>query len=80
MPITLSLDVTGAIDSGEQLTQVVWVFLPDEPAESLAALVCLPGGTYDKRYWHLEIDGHPGYSFGEHLARAVRQPPSTHHC
>lgn len=42
----------------------------DEPAESLAALVCLPGGTYDKRYWHLEIERHPGYSFGEHLARA----------
>ncbi|CQD18409.1 hypothetical protein BN000_04172 [Mycobacterium europaeum] len=80
MPITLSLDVTGAIDSGEQLTQVVWVLLPDEPAESLAALVYLPGGTYDKHYWHLKIDGHPGYSFGEHLARAVGQPPSTHHC
>ncbi|MGB8389508.1 alpha/beta hydrolase [Mycobacterium sp.] len=70
MPITLTLDVTEAINSGEQLTQVAWVFLPDEPAESLAALVCLPGGTYDKRYWHLEIERHPGYSFGEHLARA----------
>ena len=70
MPITLTLDVTEAIGSGEQLTQVVWVFLPDEPAESLAALVCLPGGTYDKRYWHLEIEGHPGYRFGEDMARA----------
>jgi pimeloyl-ACP methyl ester carboxylesterase len=26
-------------------------------------LVCLPGGTYNHRYWDLEVDGHPGYSF-----------------
>ncbi|MGO9099809.1 MAG: hypothetical protein ACLP9Y_10385 [Mycobacterium sp.] len=28
------------------------------------------GGLYDKRYWHMQIDGHPGYSFAEHLAAA----------
>jgi pimeloyl-ACP methyl ester carboxylesterase len=36
--------------------------------EVAGLLVCLAGGTYDKHYWHLEVTGHPGYSFAEHLA------------
>lgn len=70
MPLSLTFDVSDAIGSGEQLTQAGWAFLPDRPAEAPAILVCLAGGLYDKHYWHLEIDGHPGYSFGAHLAEA----------
>jgi alpha-beta hydrolase superfamily lysophospholipase len=69
-PIDLTFDVTAAVGSGERLTQAAWAFLPKRPAEAPAVLLCLAGGTYDKHYWHLEIDGHPGYSFGEHLAAA----------
>jgi len=67
-PAALSFDVTAAIGSGEQLTQQAWLFLPERPADAPAVLLCLAGGTYDKHYWHIDIDGHPGYSFGEHLA------------
>lgn len=70
MPLPLTFDVTKAVGSGERLTQAAWAFLPRRPAEAPAILVCLAGGLYDKHYWHLEIDGHPGYSFGEHLAGA----------
>jgi len=67
-PRELTFDVTDAIATGERLTQTSWLFLPEDPAAAPAALVCLAGGTYDKRYWHLEVPGHPGYSFAEHLA------------
>lgn len=70
-PVSLTFDVTAAaVGSGEQLTQAAWAFLPERPADADAVLLCLAGGTYDKHYWHIEIDGHPGYSFGEHLAEA----------
>ncbi|OBI44826.1 alpha/beta hydrolase [Mycobacterium sp. E796] len=70
MPTPLTFDVSDAIGSGEQLTQTAWAFLPEHPTEAPAILVCLAGGLYDKHYWHMEIDGHPGYSFGEHIADA----------
>ena len=50
------------------LEQAAWIFAPEQPNAVRAALVCLAGGTYDKRYWHMEIAGHPGYSFAEHMA------------
>jgi alpha-beta hydrolase superfamily lysophospholipase len=65
-PKELSFDVTTAIGTGEPLIQTAWLFQPEGPPK--AALLCLAGGTYDKHYWHLEIPGHPGYSFAEHLA------------
>jgi alpha-beta hydrolase superfamily lysophospholipase len=64
----LSVEVGEAIGSGEPLRQTAWLFVPPEPAGTKAVLLCLAGGTYDKRYWHLEVPGHPGYSFAEHLA------------
>lgn len=67
-PLTLNFDVTAGVGTGERLAQAAWLFLPDDPANAAAVLLCLAGGTYDKHYWHIEIDGHPGYSFGEHLA------------
>lgn len=67
MPVTLKFDVSDAVGSG-RLTQAAWVFLPNQPLEAPAILVCLAGGLYDKHYWHMEIPGHAGYSFGEHMA------------
>ncbi|WP_234897808.1 alpha/beta hydrolase [Mycolicibacterium vanbaalenii] len=70
MPIPLTFDVTAGVGTGEHLTQAGWAFLPPRPADAVGTLLCLPGGLYDKRYWHMQIDGHPGYSFAEHLAAA----------
>jgi pimeloyl-ACP methyl ester carboxylesterase len=67
-PQILTFDVTEAVGSGESLSQTAWLFLPGDPARATAVLVCLAGGTYDKRYWHLEVPGRRGYSFAEHLA------------
>ncbi|MFZ0715654.1 hypothetical protein [Mycobacterium sp.] len=66
-PLELSFDVTAAWDTGQALTQSAWIFLPDT-ASPLGILCGLSGGTYDKHYWHLDVPGHPGYSFAEHLA------------
>ena len=65
---SLTFDVTTGVGSDEALRQEAWIFLPERPADAHAVLVCLAGGTYDKHYWHIDIDGHSGYSFGEHLA------------
>lgn len=67
-PQELSFDVTEVVGTAEPLSQAAWLFLPDDPARAHAVLLCLAGGTYDKRYWHLDVPGHPGYSFAEHLA------------
>ncbi|HVV10525.1 alpha/beta hydrolase [Amycolatopsis sp.] len=67
-PRALTFDVTDAAATGESLTQTAWLFLPPRPAGAPAVLVCLAGGTYDKRYWHPEVPGRSGYSFAEHLA------------
>ena len=65
-PLKLSFDVTAAWDTGEAVRQSAWMFLPDN-VSPVGILCCLPGGTYDKHYWHLDVAGHPGYSFAEHL-------------
>ena len=70
MEDTLTFDITAGLGAQEELLQEAWIFLPDQPADAHAVLVCLAGGTYDKHYWHIDIDGHPGYSFGEHLAKS----------
>jgi pimeloyl-ACP methyl ester carboxylesterase len=64
----LTFDVTNGVGCEERLTQEAWLFLPERPADARGVLLCLAGGTYDKHYWHIDIDGYPGYSFGEHLA------------
>lgn len=70
MPTPLTFDVTAGVGTGERLTQAAWAFMPAQSADTAAVLLCLPGGLYDKRYWHMLIDGHPAYSFAEHLAAA----------
>lgn len=67
-PIALTFDVTEGVGSAESLTQTARLFLPADPADTQAFLICLAGGTYDWHYWHLEVPGRAGYSFAEHLA------------
>ena len=61
------------VDAGEhggEPVQLSGTYYP--AADGLGAarplLVCLPGGTYNHRYWDLEVDGHPGYSFARDFA------------
>src|ERR1700684_939083 len=70
MRVSSTFDVTNSVGSDEQRTQEAWLFLPERPADTRAVLLCLAGGTYDKHYWHIDIDGYPGYSFAEHLAES----------
>jgi hypothetical protein len=73
-PIELSLDVTEALPAdvtdGERLAISAWVFVPDDLTllgERPITMTLLAGGSYDKRYHHAVIPGHPGYSAAEHL-------------
>src|SRR5438552_556126 len=67
-PSTVDVDVTASVSLDGSHHISTWVFEPPRPAARLPLLFCLPGGTYTKAYWHLEVPGRPGYSFGEHLA------------
>jgi hypothetical protein len=66
-PIELELDVTDAVASDVPLHVAATLFLPDTAPVALVA--CLHGGGYDRRYFHLTVPGHEGYSMGAHLAR-----------
>lgn len=74
-PISLAFDVTdalpGDVTGGKTITIAAWLFFPDDPArlgDRPTAMVLLNGGSYDKRYFHIEIPGHPDYSTARHLA------------
>ncbi|MFF3574583.1 alpha/beta hydrolase [Nocardia jiangxiensis] len=63
----LSFEVRDGVADTE-LSQAAWVFVPPPGIEPTGTMVCLSGGGFDKHYWHLEVPGHPGYSFAEHLS------------
>ena len=65
-PRELSLDVTDGV--GEPARMVGTYFPPTSGSTGPAALVCLPGGTYTRRYFDLEVPGRPGYSFARDAA------------
>lgn len=72
--VATRFDVTEAVPSlAGPLSIVAWVFAPASlPAHtSPVILVCLPGGSYTKAYYHLDVPGSPldAYSFARHLAR-----------
>jgi pimeloyl-ACP methyl ester carboxylesterase len=76
-PATLSVeresvvfDVTDAVPFAGDISIAGWLFHPVGGDPPRAVLFAIPGGTYRKDYWHLEIDGHPGYSFAEYFAQA----------
>ena len=67
-PTTLQFDVSEAVPIPGEHHVTAWVFPPSTLPERVPVLFCIPGGTYTKAYWHLEVPGRAGYSFGEHLA------------
>lgn len=74
-PIPLSLDVTAALPAevtgGLPTAISAWLFVPDDLSllgERPVTMALLAGGSYNKRYHHVVIAGHQGYSAAEHLA------------
>lgn len=74
-PMVLSFDVTRAIPShvndGETASIVARVFLPPETAEvppNPAVLCLLNGGSYDWRYFDVQVPGRENYSQARYLA------------
>jgi alpha-beta hydrolase superfamily lysophospholipase len=64
----LTLDVSAALPFDESSHLAASVHLPDPAAGAPpAALVCWPGGSYARAYWEMQIPGHPGYSFADHM-------------
>lgn len=66
---SVSSDAADSVPFGGATSISGWLFRPDSGLPS-ALLVAIPGGKYGKDYWHLEIDGHDGYSFAEDCVRA----------
>jgi pimeloyl-ACP methyl ester carboxylesterase len=67
-PTTVVVDVTGRVPIDGDHHVSTWVFTPEPLEGPVPLLLCLPGGSYTKAYWHLEVPGRSGYSFGEHMA------------
>jgi pimeloyl-ACP methyl ester carboxylesterase len=57
----LTFDVSEVIGEPASLAATYYPARGGEQAP--AVLVCLPGGTYSRAYWDLDIPGHHGYSF-----------------
>lgn len=73
-PVAIDFDVTDALPAdavgGAKVTISAWLFLPESSAlpERPVAITLIAGGSYDKRYHHVQIAGRRGYSAAEHLA------------
>jgi pimeloyl-ACP methyl ester carboxylesterase len=59
---TVWLDVSRVV--GEPASLAATYYPAD--ATNPTVLVCLPGGTYNRVYWHLDVADHPGYNFAEY--------------
>src|SRR3954447_14269627 len=60
----LTVDVSASLPFDEPSHIAASIHLPEAPR---AALICWPGGSYARAYWDMQIPGHPGYSFAEHM-------------
>jgi pimeloyl-ACP methyl ester carboxylesterase len=72
-PVVVRFDVTGALPEEITLGQPAWVtarvFAPTAPrAGRPSVLSCLHGGSYDWRYFHIQVPGRTGYSMAEYMA------------
>lgn len=59
----LRFDVTAVV--GEQASLAATYYPAPDRSAAPAVLVCLPGGTYSREYWDLDVAGRSGYSFAE---------------
>lgn len=74
-PVPIRFDVTdglpAAVTDGQSITIAAWLFWPDDLTllgDRPVTMTLLNGGSYDKRYFHVQIPGRSGYSAAEHLA------------
>jgi alpha-beta hydrolase superfamily lysophospholipase len=72
-PVVVRFDMTGALPHAVTLGQPAWVtarvFAPTTPRAGRASVLsCLHGGSYDWRYFHIQVPGRTGYSMAEHMA------------
>jgi pimeloyl-ACP methyl ester carboxylesterase len=65
-PKPITFDVSDAVGEAAQLAGSY--FAAGGPAGDRPLLVCLPGGTYTRGYWDLQVPGHSGYSFARTAA------------
>src|SRR3954467_2879840 len=63
----LTVDVSASLPFDEPSHIAASIHLPEAPR---AALICWPGGSYARAYWDMQIPGHPGYSFADHITAA----------
>lgn len=63
--IQARLEVSDVVGESATLAATVYPAATPNPR----ALVCLPGGTYNRSYWHFDVPGHPGYNFAEYAAQ-----------
>jgi hypothetical protein len=68
--LSIALPLSGIEGFGEKPSVAAWVFLPRtlEPGAVQPVALCLHGGGYDKRYFHIEAAGHDGYSMCRYFA------------
>ena len=66
-----SIDVrlpSGLVLAGESALEVAAsVHLPGGPGDARVALVCLAGGNMNRRYYDLQVDGDPSFSFAAQM-------------
>jgi pimeloyl-ACP methyl ester carboxylesterase len=62
----MRFDVSNVI--GEQASLAATYYPARTCDAAVAVLVCLPGGTYSREYWDLNVPGHRGYSFADFAA------------
>jgi pimeloyl-ACP methyl ester carboxylesterase len=67
-PRELSLDVADRVGEPARIAASYFPAVTGPSGASGPALVCLPGGTYTRRYFDLEVPDHPGYSFARYAA------------
>src|SRR4051794_31763230 len=62
----IQVDVSAALPFREEANTIVAsLHLPENAPRAL--LICWPGGSYGRSYWEMQIEGHPGYSFADHM-------------
>jgi alpha-beta hydrolase superfamily lysophospholipase len=67
-PIDLLVDVTDRVSLEGRHQVAAWLFVPDHFSPPTTVLFCEHGGSgVTKRYWHMEIPGHPNYSFADYF-------------
>jgi len=72
-PLVVRFEVTEALPADVTLGEPAWitarVFAPTSPRPGRqSVLACVHGGSYDWRYYHLQIPGRAGYSMAEDMA------------